>query len=455
MLSEYFQYSLVIVIVIFASILVRESIPKKGMELQQLKCKRCLTPESIIITENGPRKIKDIKVGDLVLTHTGRYKPVIDVMNRKYDGNILEFSVQGINMTTSLTPEHPIFTRQMTRSSSRNGGANFLTLFEWLNSDILYDESQRKLTLYRHRKQHVPVYPRMSELQDVESKIFSVKYFGKDTEFEISINYDFMKCVGYWLAEGTLNKAPARGTCGIRYFFGKGYKEFQLAQDVANSFVKLGFHPSIRNYRGLWEVGVYNAKLGRMFEQQFGSGASKKHIPLWIKKLSSEKLDVLLHSYIKGDGHVIKKDIKWVSSTVSPSLAFDIRDIALKIGYSCSLHRYQTDSHGMMMGRIVKIKPKYHVFIYARDGLAKNTLRADNENLYPRIKKIEKKHYSGLVYNIEVDSDNSYCTPLFAVHNCGYQWHPRIINGKAKIPATCPEKKCRSPYWQTPRKTSK
>ena len=37
---------------------------------------------------------------------------------------------------------------------------------------------------------------------------------------------------------------------------------------------------------------------------------------------------------------------------------------------------------------------------------------------------------------------------------CGYKWHPRIINGKAKIPATCPEKKCRSPYWQTPRKTN-
>ena len=38
---------------------------------------------------------------------------------------------------------------------------------------------------------------------------------------------------------------------------------------------------------------------------------------------------------------------------------------------------------------------------------------------------------------------------------CGYQWHPRIINGKVKIPSTCPEKKCRSPYWQTPRKTDK
>jgi len=34
---------------------------------------------------------------------------------------------------------------------------------------------------------------------------------------------------------------------------------------------------------------------------------------------------------------------------------------------------------------------------------------------------------------------------------CGYKWHPRVIGGEVKIPATCPEKKCRSPYWNKPR----
>ena len=35
---------------------------------------------------------------------------------------------------------------------------------------------------------------------------------------------------------------------------------------------------------------------------------------------------------------------------------------------------------------------------------------------------------------------------------CDYSWFPRIIDGKVKIPDTCPNKNCRSPYWQTPRK---
>ena len=36
---------------------------------------------------------------------------------------------------------------------------------------------------------------------------------------------------------------------------------------------------------------------------------------------------------------------------------------------------------------------------------------------------------------------------------CHYRWHPRIIDGKVKIPETCPNKNCRSPYWQTSRRT--
>ena len=36
---------------------------------------------------------------------------------------------------------------------------------------------------------------------------------------------------------------------------------------------------------------------------------------------------------------------------------------------------------------------------------------------------------------------------------CNHSWFPRIIDGKVKIPETCPNKNCRSPYWQTQRRT--
>ena len=38
---------------------------------------------------------------------------------------------------------------------------------------------------------------------------------------------------------------------------------------------------------------------------------------------------------------------------------------------------------------------------------------------------------------------------------CSYKWYPRVIDGKVKIPETCPNKDCRSPYWRTKRRTMK
>ena len=433
-------------------LLARESLPRRSIEVKQLECKRCLTPDSLVVTEYGVKKIKDIKVGERVLTHEGRYRPVTQVFTRQYEDNILEFSVQGINLTTQLTTEHPVLVRQMTRSSSINGGALFLKTFDWISSEQLYQESQRKLVSKRHRKQHVTVYPRISEIVDLDTLAFIVTYFRVKRTIEITVDLNFMKCVGYWLAEGTVLRSPARGVHGIRYFFGKDQKEYYYARDVTDSLVKLGFRPDLRNYRGLWQVTVTDAKLGRLFEKQFGSGAANKHIPLWIKKLPAEKLGVLLYSYILGDGHILKKDAKWVVSTISQKLAFDIRDVALKVGRSCRVHKCEKGPFEQILGRIVKVHSKYAVFIYDRERVAKNSLRADAKYLYRRVRTIQRRPYKGIVCNLEVYEDNSYCTPLFAVHNCGNRWHPRIIDGTVKIPETCPNKNCRSPYWQTPRK---
>jgi len=48
--------------------------------------------------------------------------------------------------------------------------------------------------------------------------------------------------------------------------------------------------------------------------------------------------------------------------------------------------------------------------------------------------------------NKAVQVEQLYC------FRCNNRWYPRIIEGKVKIPDTCPNKDCRSPYWHTPRK---
>lgn len=57
----------------------------------------CFVPETLVNTENGLKKIENIKVGDKVFSHTGRLQPVIDTLTFNKDEEII--SVNGIDCT--------------------------------------------------------------------------------------------------------------------------------------------------------------------------------------------------------------------------------------------------------------------------------------------------------------------------------------------------------------------
>ena len=74
--------------------------------LELMEVTLCLVGDTKIWTKSGLREIKDIKIGDLVLTHTHRYQPVINVMSREIDENIMKITTpQG---SLLITKEHPV-----------------------------------------------------------------------------------------------------------------------------------------------------------------------------------------------------------------------------------------------------------------------------------------------------------------------------------------------------------
>ena len=59
---------------------------------------------------------------------------------------------------------------------------------------------------------------------------------------------------------------------------------------------------------------------------------------------------------------------------------------------------------------------------------------------------------SSILLGIEFARKKSLEIEQLYCFRCENRWYPRIIDGKVKIPDTCPNKDCRSPYWRTPRK---
>ncbi|HVL11749.1 MAG TPA: SpoVR family protein [Gemmata sp.] len=68
----------------------------------------CLAPETKVITEAGVVPITDVRVGDLVLTHTGEFKPVRVVARRHFKGPIYRVRVEGAEESVRITGEHPV-----------------------------------------------------------------------------------------------------------------------------------------------------------------------------------------------------------------------------------------------------------------------------------------------------------------------------------------------------------
>lgn len=64
---------------------------------------------TLITTNKGQVAIEDIAVGDLVLTHSGKYKKVTTVMAREHDGLARDLK-DSFGRSVSLTNEHPILT---------------------------------------------------------------------------------------------------------------------------------------------------------------------------------------------------------------------------------------------------------------------------------------------------------------------------------------------------------
>ncbi len=70
----------------------------------------CVTPGQVVKTKRGDKQIEDISAGDEVLTHTSAYKRVTKMWNRRYEGEV--FKIITSQGAIELTGDHPVLLRR-------------------------------------------------------------------------------------------------------------------------------------------------------------------------------------------------------------------------------------------------------------------------------------------------------------------------------------------------------
>lgn len=441
----------------------------------------CLPPGSPIITIDGIKPIEEIREGELVLTHKGRFMRVTKTMERPYRGKIVKISIWGNRaFELVLTPEHPVLAIRRPKKKGRMTIGRTLSEgkvnIEWLQAselrkgDIVLFPIPKQLfsvelidlheVLEKEGIKHecdnnyiwlkLGYSPRTdisySELaREAGVRIGVVKYVFKDLlpkgeeprseehrkviEVATRLGYNkprpkkypryikdvkkLARLLGYYTAEGSIVSE------GHAVEFSFGGDEEDMVREV-EEIVKELFNDTITIYRTKDKNVIRVVLCGLPYAalvKQCGVGAHNKRIPTWILYGDIEVLREFVDAYLKGDGSVVtirnrnKVSTRICASTASKQLAIDLKIALLRLGFKPTV-RVNKRKDGHIEFVVSAIKENVGVTHSNKSWFV------GSEYIGFLIDEVEMVDYDGMVYNLEVEEDNSYTTPACSVHNC-------------------------------------
>src|SRR4030043_812713 len=405
-------------------------------ELQIYKCFGCFPPNERVKTPFGYHRIKNIKAGSYVVSGKGNFKKVLTTHKRNYAGKIVSIKLNQLTEIVNITEDHMVYV--VGGRPLYKYGYKYLS--KRLNSYKKLPKDLRQKKIWRYfplekvqarvlRKGMTLLYPvdmSINEIKQVNLTDYITKTWPAHgtkpitTPLTILVNSNFLKLLGYYIAEGSNHRAYIR--------FSLGSHEEDFANEIVR-LVKKVFLLEAKIYRrnqkgktGI-EVTACNSIIANIFGNFCGKGASNKHIPFILQKLEKSKELVLLEAIFKGDGFERRQRKSSCTrkhiTTVSRILAEQLTDILLRNGYypSRNVQNEKVDKKDVHHGIAYTVSWSTNPLVAKRRHLYVD----ENNNIYwlLSIKDIGHRNYMGVVHNLTVEGDHSYIANTFSVANCG------------------------------------
>ena len=355
-------------------------------------CDFCFDGYNNVITENGPKFIKDVKLGDFVLSSNNNYYEVVNLMNRDYSGNLYDINVCGINVV-GVTPNHKFNIVRFKRNKQGRVNINNYDILESSVDEVTTDD----FVLYQTRK-YKP-----------KSKIILEKTINRDLS-EILIDDNFVKFIACYITEGnTRDDRVVVITMHIE-------KDKHLVDFIKHYMESIG--NTIKCFQNdSWgdkviKIEIFNSQLSKFLKKFCGHRAENKFINNDILGASDQSL---LETLLLCDGYH-KKNLR-TYTTVSEKLGNQVLHLALGLGHNASISRYKSyvDKHD------VNHQACYRVYITFVGDLTKVGIynKKIKEGTCLKVKSINKREVlNNKVYNITVDKTHKYTIDGLLVNNC-------------------------------------
>lgn len=350
----------------------------------------CFTAGHRIVTDKGLVNIEDIRKGDRVLTHKGRYQKVVVPMRKLFSGDLYEITAKYYRIPIKVTPEHPFWTKR-----------------GWVKAEDLREGDYVGMPL--NKRSELP------EQFTYTKKLNQNKETTKKSELPFD-NPHFWNFIGYWLAEGwTVDRRNRKQGIRNAYRIVLAANEEKLSY-ISNVLNELNINYTVTKEKTCYKVHIIDMEYW-LFVKEFtkGSKASDKRLPEFVHSLPRYLASALIDGYRNGDGCSSKGYTQYTS--ISLPLLEGIQRLLLKTEKRLySLMRASSAGVTYIEGRKVNVKECYQL----RGGSAQGgCVEFTDDYVYYKLDRIRKERVTDvLVYNFEVDVDNSYCLPMIAVHNC-------------------------------------
>lgn len=389
----------------------REALDKIGLtQLQPGDCGACFVAGTPVLTETGYVNIEDISSRTNVLTHRGNWMPVVTPLKRKYNGNLYTFRMCYNSREFKCTGEHPIYTMKYTVKNRVGNRRNvvYYNLPNW--------EEAKNIGI----KTHMVGFPINQE--SIVPVISLTRYINQHMEllqYDKQLNnIDEWYLMGYFLGDGWV----VGETNDIQFAIGRN-------RDEVNVLTKLTRVLDIKMVKDEGGCSVYrvrNAEWAHILGK-FGKYAHGKLIPEWVVSAPLEYIREFLQGYQDADGCIRKTrtntSIRY--TTVSKNIAYTVQRLYLKLGHFASISFQERDYlKEIQPGKFSHCKDVYFIEVYP-NGKRRSNYSVINEGYaWFTIKDINVSTADDIdVYNMSVETDESYCVYNNAVHNCyGFQW---------------------------------
>lgn len=344
----------------------------------------CFDGNELVMTSIGYKKIKEVSVGDYVLTHKGRYRKVLRI------GHSFKqiWIIKGMgNPGIQTTREHPFLIRNRYRI--------------W--------DNQNKVHV---RKFHAPEW---KKIKNITKNDYCCMI--SNEEKTTPLNEKMWYLLGRYTGDGWYRETRRKNRINshvYQFIICCGHHEFE---DLDKIFSEFGRNYNYSKERTGYKFRISSQKLVQLVKP-IGRGASNKKVHPDLFMESNENIKAYINGILDSDGCYHEQQKEYRITSTSKELCLGIQFLVNKV-YKVKTYLYFTErpKKTIIEGRLVNQKDTYTISWKPNVRKQDKGFHEDGQTWLPT-NKIYKTDYKNIVYNIEVEEDNSYTINNLAVHNC-------------------------------------